>query len=75
MTAGGVFALWSNDRPDPAFTDRLAGVFAHARAAEVRFPNPLLGREEVQTVYLAGAAPAPRPRPNPFSGRCRPRRY
>ena len=63
LTAGGVFALWSNDRPDPAFTDRLAGVFAHARAAEVRFPNPLLGREEVQTVYLAGAAPAPAPKP------------
>ena len=36
-------------------------VFAHARATEVRFPNPLLGREEVQTVYLAGAAPAPKP--------------
>ena len=52
-----MFALWSNDRPDPAFTDRLAGAFGAARAAEVRFPNPLLGRDEVQTVYLAGGVP------------------
>ena len=34
LTPGGVFALWSNDRPDPAFTDRVAGAFGAARAAE-----------------------------------------
>ncbi|MBU2582353.1 MAG: spermidine synthase [Alphaproteobacteria bacterium] len=50
---GGVFALWSNDRPDLRFTDRLAGVFASARAETVTFPNPLQGNEFTQTVYLA----------------------
>ena len=56
LTPGGVFALWSNDRPDPAFTDRLAGAFGAARAAE-EVSNPLLGRDEVQTVYLPAACP------------------
>lgn len=53
LVPGGVFGLWSNEPPDPRFTDRLAGVFADAWAEEVRFPNPYLDREEIQTVYLA----------------------
>ena len=52
---GGVFGLWSNEPPDDAFTDRLAGVFATAEAAPVTFWNPLQGREVTQTVYLATA--------------------
>ena len=53
LKSGGIFALWSNDRPDPAFTDRLAEVFAQAWAEPVTFDNPLQGRPFTQTVYLA----------------------
>lgn len=53
LAEGGVFALWSNDPPDEAFTARLREVFATARAEEVRFPNPLQGGESSNTVYLA----------------------
>lgn len=57
---GGVFALWSNDKPSEDFTQRLAGVFAEARAEAVTFHNPLQDRPFTQTVYLArkfGTAP------------------
>jgi spermidine synthase len=59
---GGVLGLWSNAPPDEAFTQRLAGVFAKARAERVTFHNPLQDREFTQTVYLArkNAMPASR---------------
>lgn len=53
---GGVFALWSNEHPEEAFTKRLAEVFAEARAEPVTFHNPLQDREFTQTVYLARTA-------------------
>ena len=53
---GGVFGLWSNEPPDPAFTARLGQVFATARGAAVAFHNPLQNREVTQTVYLASTA-------------------
>lgn len=53
LKPGGLFGLWSNDRPDPAFTERLAGVFAQAWAEPVTFDNPLQDRMFTQTVYLA----------------------
>jgi spermidine synthase len=53
LRPGGVFGLWSNDRPDDAFTARLASVFAQARAEPVTFDNPLQDRPFTQTVYLA----------------------
>ena len=53
LKPGGVFGLWSNEQPDAAFTDRLAGVFADARAELVTFHNPLQNNEFTQTVYLA----------------------
>lgn len=56
LRPGGVFGLWSNDKADPAFTDRLAGVFASARAEAVTFHNPLQNRPFTQTVYLARTA-------------------
>jgi spermidine synthase len=52
---GGVLALWSNDPPAPAFTARLARVFADARAAPVTFRHPLQDLQFTQTVYLARA--------------------
>ncbi len=56
LKPGGVFGLWSDDPPDPAFTERLATVFAEARAEPVVFDNPYLGDTVTQTVYLARAA-------------------
>jgi spermidine synthase len=53
LKPGGVFGLWSNERPDAAFTDRLAAVFAEAWAEEVAFHNPLQDNTFVQSVYLA----------------------
>lgn len=51
----GVFGLWSDDRPDEAFTERLRDVFGDARAEPVTFHNPLQNRPFTQTVYLARA--------------------
>lgn len=56
LKPGGVFGLWSNDKPDPAFTARLAGVFAEAWAEPVSFHNPLQDKPFTQTVYLARSA-------------------
>jgi spermidine synthase len=56
LAPGGVFGLWSDDRPDAAFTARLAAVFAEAWAEPVTFHNPLQNRPFTQTVYLARAA-------------------
>ena len=53
LRPGGVFALWSNDPPDDAFTAVLAAVFATAEAHVIRFPNPLQDREATNTVYVA----------------------
>lgn len=50
---GGIFGLWSNDRPDPVFEDRLKGVFARVWAEPVTFFNPLQNGPFTQTVYLA----------------------
>jgi spermidine synthase len=59
LRPGGVFGLWSNDGPDPAFTDKLSGVFAEAWAEPVTFHNPLQDRPFTQTVYLARTALMP----------------
>ncbi|MEX0751452.1 MAG: spermidine synthase [Xanthobacteraceae bacterium] len=53
LRPGGVFGLWSNDRPDATFTARLGRVFAEACAKEVTFQNPLQDKPFTQTVYLA----------------------
>lgn len=53
MDKGGVFALWSNDPPDPVFSARLEQVFAEVRAEAVEFTG-LAGRSgESNTVYSA----------------------
>ncbi|MEQ8480339.1 MAG: spermidine synthase [Hoeflea sp.] len=56
LRPGGIFGLWSDDREDSAFTERLAGVFAEAWAEPVTFHNPLQDRPFTQTVYLARKA-------------------
>lgn len=55
LRPGGIFGLWSNERPDAEFTERLAGVFAEAWAEAVVFDNPLQDRPFTQAVYLARA--------------------
>jgi hypothetical protein len=50
---GGVFALWSNDPPDPEFTDTLGQVFDSCTARVVTFASPARGGESANTVYLA----------------------
>ena len=56
LKPGGIFSLWSNDKPDPAFTERLSEVFAEAWAEPVTFHNPLQDLPFTQTVYLARTA-------------------
>jgi len=55
LRPGGVFALWSSEPPDAAFTERLARAFASAEAHAVEFHNPLLDRDDVNTVYVCRA--------------------
>lgn len=50
---GGVFALWSDDPPDPDFESVLSDVFDWSRASVIRFPNPLTGGHSTNTVYVA----------------------
>ncbi|NHK28099.1 spermidine synthase [Parvularcula flava] len=56
LKPGGVFGLWSDDRPDERFTSRLQSVFASASAEPVTFHNPLQDKPFTQTVYLARKA-------------------
>lgn len=59
LAPGGIFGLWSNDLPDPAFVTVLGAVFAEAEAHVVRFPNPVRGSEETNTVYVAQGPHSP----------------
>lgn len=56
LTPGGVFGLWSNDRPDEQFLHQLRSAFEEACAEPVTFHNPLQGQPFTQTVYLARTA-------------------
>ena len=58
LKPGGIFGLWSNDKPDSTFTERLSEIFAEAWAEPVTFHNPLQDRPFTQTVYLARTAAA-----------------
>ncbi len=52
LRPGGVYALWSNDPPDPAYVSVLETVFVDVAAEVVTFPNPLQDRTATNTVYL-----------------------
>jgi hypothetical protein len=60
---GGVFALWSNDPPDEAFSAVLGSSFATSSAHVVSFENARGDREASNTVYVgvkqAMIVPAP----------------
>lgn len=53
---GGVFALWSDEPPDPDFQAVLARVFDAPEAHVVSFPNPYTAGESANTVYTGSAA-------------------
>ena len=53
---GGIFGLWSNDPPEAEFTRLLDSVFESSRTHIVTFPNPYMGGESSNTVYLARKA-------------------
>lgn len=48
-----VFALWSVDRSDRRFQERLVAVFGQTDAVEVEFPNSLSGEASRCTIYRA----------------------
>lgn len=52
ITAGGVFAMWSDEGPDPDFIAVLEAVFTNIRAEVVAFDNPLTGGASTCTIYL-----------------------
>lgn len=54
----GVFALWSNDPPDPTFETLLARVFGAVQAHVVAFEN-LHGDDEVSNTVYVGTKKAP----------------
>lgn len=53
LTAGGVFALWSDDAPDDRFLAVLSQVFARTAAHVVEFANPITDGVSANTVYVA----------------------
>jgi spermidine synthase len=59
LNPGGIFALWSNDAPDPAFERALAGAFATSAAHVVTFDNASGHPDASNTVYIAVKAALP----------------
>lgn len=54
ITEDGVFAMWSDEAPDAAFTTLLEAVFSNVRAEVVTFDNPLTGGASTCTIYVCG---------------------
>ena len=69
---GGVFALWSNDPPDPDFTATLGQVFTGCTAHVVTFANSVRGGESANTVYVSTAPVADGQLRRPMPGTKRP---
>jgi spermidine synthase len=59
LNPGGVFALWSNDPPDPEFERALAGAFANSAAHVVTFDNASGHPDASNTIYIAIKAGLP----------------
>lgn len=53
LHSGGAFSVWSADPPEEPFLDGLRSVFADVHVRECAFHNPLLGRDDVNYIYLA----------------------
>lgn len=52
LRPGGVFGLWSDEPPDPAFVAVMEQVFPTVSAQVVAFPNPYTGDESTNTIYV-----------------------
>jgi spermidine synthase len=52
LAEGGVFAMWSDEGPDPDFIAVLEAVFVNIRAEVVAFDNPLTGGASTCTIYI-----------------------
>lgn len=52
LRPGGVFALWSDEAPDAAFTAVMEQALDDVRGHVVDFPNPLTGGRSVNGVYV-----------------------
>lgn len=61
----GVFALWSDDPPDPAFVAVLSQVFVDVEGVVVEFPNPITGSTSSNSVYTARWRPRHPPASDP----------
>jgi spermidine synthase len=61
LNPGGVFALWSNDPPDPAFNSVLANAFATSVAHVVTFDSLQGEGDASNTVYVGVKADLPIP--------------
>ncbi|MFQ5461277.1 MAG: spermidine synthase [Phycisphaerae bacterium] len=53
---GGVFALWSADRPDESLINALSGAFADVGVRDVNFYNPMLDLHDVNYIVVARRA-------------------
>jgi len=53
LAPGGVFALWSDDPPEDAFTARLSQLFENASGHLIEFANALTGGTSTNSVYVA----------------------
>ncbi len=53
LRPGGVFALWSDDPPEPSFLDALSAVFARVEGHTIEFDNPVTGGTSRNGVYVA----------------------
>jgi spermidine synthase len=53
LRAGGMFSLWTSCATIPRLLDHVQQAFGNATAEEIAFRNPLLDRDEVNTLYLA----------------------
>lgn len=62
LRPGGVFTLWSDDRPDAPFVELLASVFDDVVAHLVEFRNPIAGGTGIDTVYVMRRRPGRDPR-------------
>ncbi len=56
LRPGGVFAMWSDEGPDPEFQTALGAVSAAQEARVVEFENPLTGGASSCTIYVARTA-------------------
>jgi spermidine synthase len=55
IATGGIFALWSDDPPEPDFMAKLERVFDETAAHVVDFANALTGGTSSNTVYVGRA--------------------